>query len=729
MIIKNIELKNFCQHHNESFDFGQMAGETWVPHSHVGVIGQNGSGKSNVLHSFEYALVGDLPDFKKEDLLSWGEDKGHVKMTFVHDNKEGIIKRAVNGNSASFQYGDVNVKGITKVNNAIADNLGMTKDICRNGVFVHQADIDGILFDTQANREKKWQHLVGLHDMDKIHTGLGKFLTALPAPKDYQSQKNLLDEQSGPLEIRQKELMNEEIFKVDINAITAERDKASEELKLLREHVVAVTLRDAAVVHHTKAQEAYELALQNMVEKPQELEPLQKNLNELLVAQGKYKEHVTAYDTYQQNKETVVSKKEALMIAGDALYQAMEAKNPIKDEDYKSSVSTLNEAVTTIRTTTAILSALEGASLDCDCPVCLQPIMGDAKNILTPELHERIATAKSVEEINRKIMSDYENWSYHQAAKIEKLQLEVHRLKTVIATTRASLDATSLDYREAPSDQSDLQAAIQRSQMLVNTVTKDFEIYNRKDYDRTRSLTALNECKELLDKANKNFVEITINQSEEELVAEVSRLDDIIITYQSKETDINNINRQLDAIDVQRATIASNEIKDAERREFMAYMTRVRGWFHYSKGPHNVSVEVLRQLTPGVNKFLGMFNSNYSVETDYDSLSYRVLFHDSRPTPPDGPPMASVLSGGQRIMLALAFRMACYYMFASKFGIMTLDEPTVYLDDTNVSNFVGLFETLHSLSTKLGIQMFISTHERSLIPVMDHFIDLKTGQV
>ncbi len=172
----------------------------------------------------------------------------------------------------------------------------------------------------------------------------------------------------------------------------------------------------------------------------------------------------------------------------------------------------------------------------------------------------------------------------------------------------------------------------------------------------------------------------------------------------------------------QRALIASKEEADKKMRETLRSLTEVREWFHYANGPHKVAVAVLKRLTPGVNDFLDLFNSDFSVVADVEELGYRVQFHDDRPTPEGGLPSAIELSGGQRIMLALAFRLACYFMFASKFGIMTLDEPTTYLDENNVKNFVGLFELIRDMSNKLGIQMFISTHEKQLIPVMDSTI-------
>jgi DNA repair exonuclease SbcCD ATPase subunit len=177
-------------------------------------------------------------------------------------------------------------------------------------------------------------------------------------------------------------------------------------------------------------------------------------------------------------------------------------------------------------------------------------------------------------------------------------------------------------------------------------------------------------------------------------------------------------------------TIAGLEYKRSTQqvhRDVVATMTRVRDWFHYGNGPHTLSSSVLGAMNQDVNKFLGQFTAPFTVEPSSDSLGFRCHFTDGRMLPPDGAPDATMLSGGQKIQLAIAFRFAAYCMFASKLGLLSLDEPTVYLDSNNVGRFCDLLQQIKRVAQGMNLQVLIATHERGVIPFVDTVIDLSNN--
>jgi DNA repair exonuclease SbcCD ATPase subunit len=129
-----------------------------------------------------------------------------------------------------------------------------------------------------------------------------------------------------------------------------------------------------------------------------------------------------------------------------------------------------------------------------------------------------------------------------------------------------------------------------------------------------------------------------------------------------------------------------------------------------------------------VNNFLGQFSAPFSVLQSTEALGFKCIFHDGRTMPVDGPPDAYHLSGGQKIQLAIAFRFASYCMFASKLGLLSLDEPTVYLDDQNIGAFCTLLGKVKDVARKMNIQVLIASHERAIIPFIDTLIDLNSEQ-
>ena len=175
-----------------------------------------------------------------------------------------------------------------------------------------------------------------------------------------------------------------------------------------------------------------------------------------------------------------------------------------------------------------------------------------------------------------------------------------------------------------------------------------------------------------------------------------------------------------------RETVTSLKIAQAEQDELAARLhvsDRVKDWFHHNNGPRIIVTAVLGALTDDVNRFLGNFTAPFVVVPDPEQVGFRVQFTDGRDCPEE-PPGTGVLSGGERVQLAVAFRLAIYGMFAGKLGLLSLDEPTAYLDDSNVDRFGVLLTKVREIARNMNTQVFLATHERAVIPHMDSVIDL-----
>lgn len=83
-----------------------------------------------------------------------------------------------------------------------------------------------------------------------------------------------------------------------------------------------------------------------------------------------------------------------------------------------------------------------------------------------------------------------------------------------------------------------------------------------------------------------------------------------------------------------------------------------------------------------------------------------------------------MLSGGQKIALAVAFRFAVYMMFAGKLGLLSLDEPTAYLDDETIARFADLLGKIREIAANMGVQILLATHEHGVMGSVDQTITI-----
>jgi DNA repair exonuclease SbcCD ATPase subunit len=183
----------------------------------------------------------------------------------------------------------------------------------------------------------------------------------------------------------------------------------------------------------------------------------------------------------------------------------------------------------------------------------------------------------------------------------------------------------------------------------------------------------------------------------------------------------------LDAMDEEIAQRRETLERMGARSAAVKVLSDVREWFHYRSGPRTLAVAVMERMVDGVNGFLDSLGAPFSVRTADDGLGFLCLFSDGRPMPSCNGVEARHLSGGQRMQLAIAFRLAGYCLFASRLGLLSLDEPTTYMDDANVSNFCALLPRLKDVARSMNLQIILATHAREVLSHMDTVVDLYKG--
>jgi DNA repair exonuclease SbcCD ATPase subunit len=178
--------------------------------------------------------------------------------------------------------------------------------------------------------------------------------------------------------------------------------------------------------------------------------------------------------------------------------------------------------------------------------------------------------------------------------------------------------------------------------------------------------------------------------------------------------------RRLEDLAVAMERTQSRLARGLALRNFAAKLERIKAVFHRQALPQMVAESNLQDMEADINVGLKHFGDPFWVETAA-ALSFTVHFPGEAPQP------AERLSGGQKAVLATAFRSGLCRLFDVDLGMMTLDEPTTFMDEANV---LHLRDALIAYAQQIrgNRQVIVVTHERDLRPAFDTVIDLSAAQ-
>jgi DNA repair exonuclease SbcCD ATPase subunit len=729
MILKELELKNYKQHRHRKI---QINGNL------IGVIGPNGCGKSNLLGSVHYCLGGEQPGFKKEDLLCWGTDDGFTKLTVQQHENLITIRRGVGTSSAHMKVTeDEEYRGITKVNNAINVHFGLDKDLLRQAVFARQAEIDTVLFTDPRDRELAFQRLCGMGDASKIHKVLGQILTELDAIPDYGEEITEAKRRYKELTDRLKQLQS------NVQQTQTARDQVpvTSDLEAQLQAYAAIL----PVVQRLTANLAEEVVYKAQINTAETyLALLPCGEIDLTTMEAEIQATRTALAMAQERERLETAWRDAgtaLVALGDkpepdAAPHTPEAIQELS-EAYQKAHDEAQAAQAEIKLYRSFTEGTDKLEVGAECPVCGGEVKdpdhaikraAEAETYLygideaTP--HSALQTAKSAvaqhEQTQQLKQSTWQTQYKHllntYTAADTKLKATPALVKTpvelqeMLAASEAKHSATVKDIGEISQCRAEIKAA---KDNLVRLETERTDLSNRAN-DLPDVATAL------ATGTAETYVAET-QATQRQTLEQARQIDHQIAQLQGMITELSTATQQLDK------TISELEFKQAQQSELRAVfttLTNVRDWFHYNNGPKTLSNSILQDMTANVNDFLGQLGAPFTVTGSEDSLGFNCNFHDGRPQPPDGKIDAHHLSGGQRMQLAIAFRLASYCMFAGRLGLLSLDEPTTYLDDQNVGHFCGLLPKLKEVAKSMDLQIMIATHAKEVLPHMDTIVNL-----
>ena len=724
MRVTRVELHNYRQHRDLDvrMDGGMVA-----------VVGPNGSGKSNFLGSIQFALTGEQPPFQKKDLVSWGEDDGAVKVWFSHDGRNGYVLRGINSGKVTLHMdGEKDVSGSRNVENALSERVGLDKDLLRQVVFVRQAEVDSILFDDPRQRELSFQRLLGMGEASKIHDALSVMIQKEEKPQNFDAmiaeEKSKLSRQKEAVEkveaaiSKYSEALSSMPSKEDLDSVCSALSRAGSEVSGLRRDEESMELN----MRRAEELEA-EVAASGKVPE-EEISRMESELSRM-------KEKAASASRISSCAERLSKSEKDADSAASRISVAVPAK-----EKAASRLAAVQAEIGSVRGELSGLSGfLSSDALKAGiCPLCggsaeEKSVRSKAEGKISELSVRKASLERELAEASKaSAAADSEclsaiSWSSQSCRVRDDLRRELSELKAAWKGEMPSSEESSAMVAESESMSRSLESA--KASRSACARIRDEAI-------RCRALAKAAE--ESACSSRRNLVLVGIPEASDMDAAQLSKViserDSCMKkcrdSYDSIMADMNRSKGELafaksSISDTEKMISGLSKMKeqDSGKAARIEVLKRVRDWFHYYNGPRTLSDSVMEGMSKLVNSFLDQFSAPFVVEPGSEGLSFLCRFTDGRKTG-EHLPDACVLSGGEKIMLAVSFRLALYCTFGGKLGLLSLDEPTAYLDDPHIARFGDLLRKVSGIARNMGLQVIMSTHEKGVLDYMDAIVDL-----
>jgi DNA repair exonuclease SbcCD ATPase subunit len=632
----------------------------------TGVIGRNGAGKTNLVHTLQqFAITGktNIDGKTKSDLLQWGASSGYTIFEFEHHGLPYKLTRALKGSKILLESGDNEWKQ-AEADQVMEEILGMSFKVFHEVCFVSQGKLWAILDMTHSKRMEYFQKLTDAWQAEGIRTMLDKAVRRVPTYPDRTEEldvlKGNLKSYEDMIAFQQKQLEEHTALKGKYDKNMPEVDKV---LAMLTETEYNANVATAETRLYDVQQQLAAVAtvgeLGDVVDYPQEL------IDRKAVADLQLSLTLVNVDLERLPKEEEPSSEE------------------LKKED-------------------AVLTTLY-ARLETICPTCLRP-RDDSEDIDTDAINSQITEQKQLTARLTKEYADakiaYDNYIKEDA----RLNARAEELENSI-TAKGYKPDDPIDF-----DQKELDKALE-----------EYDIYKTK-------LKQYNENKDVIDKlkADQAVAENTLKEAQAAKYIRDSRMTDakeVKVQYQTileqitrMETELkiaeNNRDNTQDSIKVFEADMVKREKADTVRVKF----ERCRDLLHREKLPKVVMGSLLNGLNHHMNEMLIQFDMGFDALLDEDfNFKVACIGNDNA--------SASDLSGGQKVILAIAFHIGLGRLLGGTIPFMVLDEPTNHVD---VHNKPVLRDALMSLkgSGSAGVEYIFVTHDDVLQPTFDRQIEI-----
>lgn len=645
MRIEKLHIVNMFQYTDRNFEF--FPGINFI-------IGPNGSGKTNLLHSIMYALDGQLP-FRKNDCIRYNSiGDAFVELDFVVNNVKYTVTRNVTKTTAHLQSSEMQVDGIQEVNEAISRILGISAGYRRNHIFLAQGGVGSFLNCTPAERAERVWDSMQLERIGNVWQKLGELLAELrkKCSADYTDELNELER----LKNQRKTLK----YRFDLEILKRERE-LYKKLDMYKEQLSEEQAKKQklTLTLDRLTKELSELTGVNFTP-DEELDALLVNYNHYLTYCNNFNRAITLFRQRPHfHSEKQVTDEELQLLRAEI-------------DQFRGRLHFLEQARKL---------GSDGYCLLCESRVDTQ--------IFLSRLDKRLEEYKQVLRESELTAQEYDRLIKEKKRVIEartnirEFIRQLRLTRRMLGDVRKYDKATLAAYRAAKLEYESQLPKFNRLKLEIASV-------NGQITNATATIAQL--------EANIAAIERVLMLERDEIEEEISRIE-----------AIHKINERIEILE----TFKVKHEKQKVLQERLAILEQVRGVFSRNslislcidRYVEYISRALMNLLTKAQANFSAILSKNFDKKGNL-LLQFDIFYKDGKQITEDQ------LSYGERLILSLAYHLAVNSI--SNVNMLLLDEPTLGLDEIRISSLPGiLYSFISSHNQKL--QLICSTHDRNLM--------------
>jgi len=708
MIIERLHLANFCQHEDLTLEL--------TPGLNM-LVGPNGAGKTNILRAIQLALIGDAGgERKKADDIRQGTPgnaEAFVEAWLIHYGARMHVRRALQGTTNLLTIDDARWTSVGEINSELWGRLGATKKQIADYIFVRQRKIDEMFDQPPAERAASLAALFGVAHAERVYEQLGKFVSAIEIPTSLLTEDELND---------QAATHDEAIAGADANIAALELPEHPEtELHANQTLIQQYNDERQAMARVEELQGRYtakEAAAKAAAEPLRDLDAAIADLEAGLAAIAPdCADAEEARDQWKAHHAAAATR--AALERDEATFKAtwentvapVQPPEPRLSDEEAQQLKYLEDTCGNIR-----INLLDMGQAD-TCPTCGQKMPGaNERAQRKAELEDELAAIQAqmpplrlrrdTWDVYDRADSAYIVQMKHKAS--DQRQLEGRRL----AIEACSPPETSEEeVQKTLNERSHFQEALQQVQAEKTSKALQLSSLEGECKQLAEALQQAQDAHNALQPWHTKAQHDEAQAANADILAKQRQLEQFTRERALAHAKRVAVQEQIENV---RKTLAQGQ----KTREVVQHLTDVRSVFHRNEAPRMVSYTYVEMMLEQVNEALSMFEAPFRVEMD-ESLGFTARFLDGVRVQPD-----RRLSIGERIVLAMAFRITVNSTFAGQVGVLIMDEPTAGLDEHNLDSLPRALERLRDLSHERGLQVLFVTHEPRISHHFDNTIEL-----